>query len=155
MQQRNRSLLNQHGFAYVWILLVFTLLSLIIGHWASNYATVQQRYKEKELLRIGEEYRNALIRFYAASPGGVKTYPIKLEELLLDPRYLKVTRYMRQLPKDPISGNDFELIRNNNREIIAVRSTSIKKPIKQRGFEQDQQHFNDAQSYREWIFSAF
>ena len=143
---------KEQGFAYIWMLLVFTLLSVGIGQWATNYATLQQRHKEQELLRIGLAYRDAIYRYYENSPGGLKAYPLELEDLLRDPRHLKIVRYLRRLEKDPITEKDFELIHNSNNEIIGVRSSSNRKPIKEKNFLPSLQRFEKAKTYKGWTF---
>ncbi|HCJ6672711.1 TPA: type II secretion system protein, partial [Acinetobacter baumannii] len=104
---------SQQGAIYIWMLLSLLFLSLGIGQWSINYATLKQREKEEELLRIGLMYRKAIYQYYQNSPGGVKTYPEKLEDLLRDPRYLEVKRYLRKLEKDPMTSKDFLLIKNS------------------------------------------
>jgi len=42
----------------------------------------RQREKEKELLYVGDQFREAIALYYQRTPGTVKRYPEKLEELL-------------------------------------------------------------------------
>lgn len=148
-------LLNrQHGFAYVWMLSALILLAIAIGQWAANYATLQQRSKELELLRIGIAYKNAIERFYLASPGDIKNYPIHLDDLLKDPRKLAITRYLRKLEKDPLTQQDFVIIRNADQQIIGVYSKAAGDPIKQRNFPSALKNFTGTGSYEDWKFIA-
>lgn len=143
---------SQQGAIYIWILLSLLFLSLGIGQWSINYATLKQREKEEELLRIGLMYRKAIYQYYQNSPGGVKTYPEKLEDLLRDPRYLEVKRYLRKLEKDPITSKDFLLIRNSEKKIIGIHSSSRKKIIKKTGFLPSLQKFEKTEKYIDWMF---
>ncbi len=142
----------QYGVVYVWMLVSLIFLSLGIGYWSSNYAILKQREKEQELLRIGLIYRNAIYQYYKNSPGGVKSFPVKLDDLLKDPRSLEVRRYLRKLEKDPITSLSFEVVRNTHGEIINVHSVSDKKVIKKKGFPIELNSFEQAKSYRDWLF---
>ncbi|KJH64883.1 hypothetical protein UF12_01970 [Acinetobacter calcoaceticus] len=134
------------------MLLSLLFLSLGIGQWSINYATLKQREKEEELLRIGLMYRKAIYQYYQNSPGDVKTYPEKIEDLLRDPRYLEVKRYLRKLEKDPMTSKDFLLIKNSENQIIGIYSSSLQKTIKKAGFLPSLQRFEKSKKYKEWIF---
>ena len=152
MRLRNANLSASRGVAYIWMLLTLVLLGLGIGQWATNYATQQQRYKEQELLRVGEMYREAIRRYCNNSPAGIEICPYRLEDLLHDPRQIQMTRYIRKVWKDPITNNSFELIKNTEGMIIGVRSSSTRRPIKQKKFLPYQQGFENANTYQDWQF---
>ncbi|WP_228277587.1 type II secretion system protein [Acinetobacter dispersus] len=144
---------HQSGAVYVWMLVSLIFLSLGLGQWSINYATIKQREKEQELIKVGLIYRNAIHEYYESSPGGVKNLPEKLEDLLKDPRYLDTRRYLRKLEKDPMTSLNFEIIRNTNGQIIGVHSISDKKTLKKRGFPIELKKFEQAKSYKEWFFT--
>lgn len=150
----NMYLSSKAGFAYVWILGILIFLSLGIGQWAVNYATIKQREKEKELLIIGHRYQQAIKKYYENTPGGIKVFPSELSDLLKDPRHLSITRYMRKLEKDPITGEDFLVIRNIDHLVIGVYSRSDKEPIKKDGFNEYEASFKNSKQYNEWKFSV-
>ncbi|WP_446091228.1 type II secretion system protein [Acinetobacter sp. 1124_18A] len=143
---------SQQGAIYIWMLLSLLFLSLGIGQWSINYATLKQREKEEELLKIGVMYRKAIYQYYQNSPGGVKTYPEKLEDLLRDPRYLEVKRYLRKLEKDPMTSKDFLLIKNSENQIIGIYSSSLQKTIKKIGFLPSLEKFEKVERYQDWKF---
>ncbi|MFV5440455.1 type II secretion system protein [Acinetobacter oleivorans] len=143
---------SQQGAIYIWMLLSLLFLSLGIGQWSINYATLKQREKEEELLKIGLMYRNAIYQYYQNSPGGVKNYPEKLEDLLRDPRYLEVKRYLRKLEKDPMTSKDFLIIKNSENQIIGIYSSSLQKTIKKTGFLPSLQKFEKVERYQDWKF---
>lgn len=143
---------SQQGAIYIWMLLSLLFLSLGIGQWSINYATLKQREKEEELLKIGLMYRKAIYQYYQNSPGGVKTYPEKLEDLLRDPRYLEVKRYLRKLEKDPMTSKDFLVIKNSENQIIGVYSSSLQKTIKKIGFLPSLEKFEKVERYQDWKF---
>lgn len=151
-KNQKKSLNSQQGAIYIWMLLSLIFLSLGVGQWAINYATIRKIEKEQDLLRIGLTYRNAIQNYYQSSPGSIKTYPGELDDLLKDPRYFDVKRYMRKLEKDPMTSNDFELVRNSDGKITGIRSSSNSEPIKKKGFNKEIVKFNNATSYKMWIF---
>jgi len=51
---------------------------------AKSSSHSRQREKEKELLYVGDQFREAIALYYQRTPGTVKRYPEKLEELLED-----------------------------------------------------------------------
>lgn len=143
---------SQQGAIYIWMLLSLLFLSLGIGQWSINYATLKQREKEEELLKIGLMYRKAIYQYYQNSPGGVKTYPEKLEDLLRDPRYLEVKRYLRKLEKDPMTSKDFLIIKNRENQIIGIYSSSLQKIIKKTRFLPSLEKFEKVEKYQDWKF---
>ncbi|GAA5559964.1 type II secretion system protein [Acinetobacter seifertii] len=142
----------EYGAVYIWMLLLLIFISLGIGRWSVNYATLKQREKEQDLLRVGLIYQNAIFQYYNNSPGGVKDLPEKLEDLLKDPRSLEVRRYMRKLEKDPISQHSFEVVRNSSGKIIGVHSPSDQTTIKKSKFPEKIKYFEGSRTYRDWIF---
>ena len=133
------------------------LFAIAIGGIALSGAAVVwqmevRREKEKELLFVGEEYRQAIARYTRASPGGRQDYPEKLEDLLLDKRFPMPVRHLRRIYRDPLGPDgEWTLIRQQGR-IIGVASKSQEKPIKIAGFGATQSDFEGAKSYAEWRF---
>lgn len=140
------------GFAYIWMLIVFSILAVVIGQWSVNYATLLQREKEQDLIRIGSLYQKAINEYYNNSPLGYPKYPVKLEELLRDERHSEIFRYLRKIEKDPITNKNFEVIRNKENGIIGIYSPSLKQPIKIKNFPEYLTSFEQANSYRDWKF---
>jgi hypothetical protein len=60
---------------------------------AESWSHARQREKEAELQWIGGQFRQAIGLYYQRSPGALKRYPEKLEDLLEDRRFLSVQRY--------------------------------------------------------------
>lgn len=147
---------RQAGFGYLLVLLLVALLAMGLGQAGTLWRTESQRIKETDLLFIGEQYRQAIQSYYAASPGNAKHYPKKLEDLLLDARQIKLTRHLRKLYSDPITGkNEWGLIRDaDSQEISGVYSLAPGEPRKQQGFSTPQSTFVEAKSYEAWRFMA-
>lgn len=79
-------------------------------------------------------------------------YPGSLEELLKDERFPGVRRHLRKVFVDPMTGKaEWGLVQVSGR-IVGIHSLSTAVPIKQAGFEGEEQAFIGAQSYVEWVF---
>ncbi|AOX99679.1 hypothetical protein [Jeongeupia sp. USM3] len=145
------------GFAYLWVLLLVALMSLGLTVGIEIAATAVQRDKEKSLLGIGRQFREALRRYYETPrQGGAdagKEYPASLEDLLKDNRFPGTKRHLRQIFVDPITGKaEWGVLRVSGR-IVGVYSLSKKIPIKQDHFEPDDMGFRGKQQYRDWQFT--
>ncbi|WP_418119363.1 hypothetical protein [Variovorax sp. 350MFTsu5.1] len=83
----------------------------------------------------------------------LRGYPSSLEDLLKDERFPGIRRHLRKIFVDPMTGKaEWGLVQVSGR-IVGIHSLSTAVPIKQAGFESDEQAFTGAQSYAEWIFS--
>ena len=146
---------RQTGVAYIGLLLMIAMIGIVAGTAADVYQQTRQRSREKELLWIGDQYRKAIASYMAASPGGAQTYPPKLEELLLDPRFPGVRRHLRRIYPDPMTGKaNWELIMAPEGGIAGVKSRSTLTPLKQAGFRPQDMHLEGKNSYAEWEFSV-
>jgi len=127
-------------------------ITLGLGKLLDNVAKSNQRAREDELLYVGTLYRDAIRQYSEGTPAGTRPYPDTLDDLLRDPRYPVVRRYLRQLYSDPMTGRAFEPISAPEGGIMGVRSTSSRKPLKLAGFRDDQASFATASAYRQWEF---
>ncbi|KQW99771.1 hypothetical protein ASC84_19980 [Acinetobacter sp. Root1280] len=144
---------NNYGFSTVWMLVVIFILTFVIGSWANNYINILRFNKEKELIRIGLDYKKAIRSYYNNSPGGSMSYPHSLTDLTRDLRYNdKTIRYLRKVEIDPISGKKFRLVLNKDNQIIGVYSESKQRPLKQDNFPRELYNLFHKNSYDEWIF---
>ena len=143
------------GFTYLWVLLLVALLGLGLTVAAEVHTTLIRQDKEKELLAIGREFREALRRFREAPGGGqVAGYPSSLDELIHDERRGVVLRHLRRIYVDPMTGQpQWGEVRVGGR-IVGIHSLSTEVPLKKEGFELEYQHFRNAKSYGDWVFSA-
>lgn len=94
---------KQQGAVYLWCLIGIVLLSLGLGRSLEVYSTQKKREKEEEQRYILNLYEKAIKNYYYNSPGEVKKWPEKLEDLLRDPRYVTPKRYIRKLYNDPLT----------------------------------------------------
>ena len=112
-----------------------------------------QRQRERELLRIGHAFRDAIGRYHQRSPGTQRRYPEKLDDLLLDLRYLSLERHLRRIYRDPMTAKaEWGLVPAPEGGIMGVHSLSTAAPIKTGGFDDDDALFAGKSSYAEWKF---
>ncbi|MDA8109277.1 MAG: type II secretion system protein [Betaproteobacteria bacterium] len=141
---------RSRGFTYLLLLLAVALLGLGLATAGSVWHTTVTRQKERELLWIGERYRRAIEQYYQNGPA---QYPRKLTDLLSDPRKESVTRYLRKLYDDPITGSsDWGIVKAPDGGIMGVYSRSTGRPIKIAAFPPADAAFANARSYRDWKF---
>ncbi len=142
---------RQNGLAYLWLLLLISLLSLGLSKSLEVYSNIYQRQKEEDLIYTGLLYKSAIKQYYDS--GQINhSYPNVITELLKDSRYIVVRRYLRKLYVDPITNQDFELIYAPEGGICGVRSTSNKIPIKKIFIHNELEINKVAETYQQWEF---
>ncbi|MDR1367336.1 MAG: type II secretion system GspH family protein [Candidatus Accumulibacter sp.] len=140
------------GFTYLWALFSVAFFGVASLATAELWSTAVKREREKELIFAGRQFREAIGRYYEATPGGEKRYPASLEDLLEDARYLNVRRHLRKIYRDPMTGEaNWGLMRMGGR-IVGVHSLSREAPLKSRGFLLQESEFEESASYSEWVF---
>ena len=140
--------------ALVIVLVAVTLLSLATLAPLRNEQHALQRERETELLFIGEQFRQALASYAAATPPGAARSPKSLTELLEDKRFPNVRRHLRRVYADPFTGAaDWTLITQQG-AIIGVASGSSRQPLKRSGFARADAAFAEARSYAGWKFTV-
>jgi type II secretory pathway pseudopilin PulG len=144
---------NPNGFTYIALLAAIVIIGITLGSAAKSWQNIAQRDKEEELLFRGNQYRLAIERYYNALPGR-RQFPNSIDELLMDSRTPIGKRHLRQQYKDPITGEDFELVRDmfHGNTIKGVYSKSEKTPIKQADFPEELKDFEGKTKYSEWQF---
>ena len=137
---------NEQGFALIMAMFFVVLVGISLMMIGQQWSVTMKRDREAELLFRGNRIK-AAIELYAADlevQKGIRTnrYPINLKDLTKkEPK-----RYLQMLYKDPITGKDFELIREG-KEIKGVRSSSKDVPY-------DQVNFKGAGTYEAIRFEA-
>ena len=67
----------EQGFTLAGALIVTALLGAGAAAYGEIASHAAQREKERELLFVGNQFRQAIGAYYERSPGGVKRYPHK------------------------------------------------------------------------------
>lgn len=147
---------NDQGFTYIGLLILLAILSVVTLGTVTLDAIVKRRHAEEELLRIGNDFRKALILYAINSPVGSSRYPSKLEDLCRDPRFQKPKRYLRMVLPDPLTGKTlWGIIRSpDGQGILGIYSLAEGNPIKIAMFDEEFREFTNSKTYQDWIFST-
>lgn len=146
---------SRNGFTYIGILIAITIIGVALAETGIIWHTAQQRDRERQLLYVGDQFRLAIDRYYnvGAAVGAAGQYPQSLDDLLRDPRLVGVSRYLRKIYYDPMTGTQhWGLIRNSVGRIMGVYSLSDKYPIKQSNFPSTDKGFEGKKKYSQWTF---
>src|SRR5881628_1542486 len=140
------------GVTYLLVMLAVVLLGISVTVAAQQWKAVVQREKEADLLARGIEIQAALALYSAQQKKGRvgftgEIYPLTLEELTKQPKPA-----LRKAYKDPVTGNDWEYVRDPTGRIKGVRSKSKAEPFKQKDFPPVVRHFDGLTSYNDWVF---
>uniref|UniRef100_Q47B32 Transmembrane protein n=1 Tax=Dechloromonas aromatica (strain RCB) TaxID=159087 RepID=Q47B32_DECAR len=142
---------HQKGITFLAVLFTIAISGIALAGTGALWQMETRREKEKELLFAGEEYRQAIASYVDNSPGDPQ-YPVKLADLLQDPRFPMPVRHLRRLYPEPMSlDGQWQLIRRQGR-IVGVASPSSAPPIKVAGFPPEQAEFENAVRYADWQF---
>ena len=142
----------EKGTALLTVLFMVVLLGLAASLAGQSLGALLQREREAELIWRGQQYRQAIGSYYNLKHGGQGMYPAKLEDLLRDPRSPGVVRHLRRLYTDPMTGKEWELVKDPAEKLIGVRSSSDLVPFQQAGFPKGLENFEGKTAYREWEF---
>ena len=144
---------RSRGFTYIALLAAIVIIGISLGAAGKYWSNVMQREQEEELLFRGGQYRLAIERYFLAIPGRFQ-YPQDIDELLKDSRSATGKRHLRQKYKDPITNDDFEVIRDQAKgnRITGVYSKSAKEALRTAGFEEPYKEFEGKKKYNEWKF---
>ena len=144
---------NQRGLALIFVLVAVTLLGLMAGIAGSSWQTIVQRAKEQELLWRGGQIRNAIGSYYNTAQGGSQfSFPANFEQLLKDPRFVGKKRHLRRFYFDPMTGDEWEFIKEPSGRIKGVRSRSDKEPFQKDNFSKENEKLAGKTTYAEWQF---
>lgn len=143
----------QSGFGLLAALFAIAAIGLLLSGAGEVWQTSAKRERERELLFVGRQFRQAIIAYYQHSPGA-KNFPKELSDLLEDKRQPRKTRYLRRIYRDPLCNcDDWGLIKAGD-SIIGVYSRSDGAPLIHSGFPAELKGFADAKNYSDWKFTA-
>lgn len=144
---------GQAGFTYLAALFLVAILGALLASAGGLWSTAQQREKERELLFVGGQFRDAIKQYYEKSPGAVKRYPDKLEDLLQDERQIATQRYLRKIFIDPMTRSDkWGIVHAPQGGIMGIYSLSEEPPLKAANFREADRDFEGRAKYSEWKF---
>jgi len=146
--------MRQRGFTYLVLLFMVAIMGAVLAATATVWHTLAQRDKEQELLYAGHAFRRAIGLYYERTPGTVKQYPKKLDDLLEDKRQISLARYLRKIYIDPLTASQkWGLVPGPGGTIMGVYSRSEATPIKTGNFDKADKDFAGTGSYRDWRFT--
>lgn len=144
---------KQTGFTYLTVLFATAIAGVVLAEVFINWTQDSQREKERQLLFVGNQFRQAIALYYERTPGAVKRYPEKLEDLLTDERYSTPQHYLRKLYRDPITNRtQWGLVIAQGGGIMGIHSLSDEQPLKVAGFGYADSSFEGAGKYSQWVF---
>jgi len=144
---------RSRGFAYIALLLFVGLTGAFLAAAGTLYSTAAQREKERELLFVGNQFRQAIDQYYRKGPG-LQTWPKTLEELVDDKRNVVTQHWLRRIYTDPITrSTDWGVIEAPGGGIMGVYSKSEETPIKSANFAVRDEAFKGATKYSDWKFA--
>lgn len=150
-RQRRR---RPYGFAYILLLIAVAVLGIASAAAVSLGSQIARRDAEAQLLAIGEEFERALRRYRSMRGNILSTGPRSLEDLLKDTGRSTLTRHLRQIYADPLTGKpEWGLQRASDGTITGIYSLAAGEPIKRSGFDEVHSGFSDARAYADWIFT--
>jgi type II secretory pathway pseudopilin PulG len=144
------------GFTYIGVLLAVVFIGVGLAATGTVWQQTRQREKERELLFVGNQFRQALEGYYENPPQDkARKFPQKIEDLLQDDRRLEVRRYLRTIYRDPMTGStEWGLLRDASQGIVGLYSLSGGEPLKTANFDPDDAALAGKRHYHEWRFIA-
>jgi len=144
----------QQGYTYIGLLILVAVTATLSAGLLRTGAVVQRHVAEEALLEAGSDLGNALYSYARATPQGQNARPQRMEDLLHDPRFTKITvRHLRRIPLDPMTGQTRwgELRAEGGLGIDAFYSLSDLQ-TQRTTFIAKYADFADKRYYRDWVF---
>ena len=153
-----KPLFSEKGFTLLAVLFIVMIMGIMLGMMGETWSMIMRRDREEELLFRGKQIKDAINRFAtAAGPTGAATTTVTpLGDLRFlyeaDPRFLERRRYLRKNYLDPITGKEWQVIKDPIKGITGVVSSSEQEPLKQANFPEEFKDFEKKKKYKEWQF---
>jgi len=145
---------REQGFTYVIVMFAVAVTSILALRAVETTITNERRLRESDLMAVGEIFRNAIKDYYENSPGTLKEYPSRLEDMLDDVRMSTRRRQLRRIYRDPITGKPGWglVMTEDGMHVKGIYSLSSKQPLKTGGFIREFAQFAGAKTYMDWKF---
>ena len=150
----NLDINSSEGFTYIGLLLLIAITGIALSVAGISWQYQVRSEKEQQLLFVGNQFRNAIDKYYISSPGDLKVYPLTLNDLLEDKRMPNVVRHLRQIYLDPMTGKSDWILQIEQGRIIGIHSRSSLAPFKIAGFNEADAKFSEAKTYQQWVFKT-
>lgn len=124
---------RQRGFNYPLLLAAMVIVGVVLAGLGEVWHSAAIREKEAQLLFVGNEFSQAIGRYYEFTPAGPKQYPQSLDDLILDRRFPRPVRHLRKVYVDPFRGTpEWGLVLEQGR-VIGVYSEAEGVPMRKLG----------------------
>lgn len=104
ISRRNPKRSSEGGYALIVIMIMVAIMAVLALAHTENVVTQIRRDREEELVHRGAQYARAIKKYQAKFPG---QYPTTIDQL----EKSNNVRFLRKRYKDPITGQDFKLLR--------------------------------------------
>lgn len=136
-------------------LLLVALVALSLAAAGPLWSQQARRDRERELMRIGSAYAQAIAAYHRVSPGAQPQFPPTVEALLLDTRFVGTVRHLRRAYGDPANAQlPWGLLRDETGRIVGVHSLSLEAPLAQGPVVLPDRRLPAATRYADWKFLA-
>lgn len=154
---------SESGFTYIAAIVMVTIMGVMLGAVGQTWSTIMKRERETELMFRGTQIVRAIERYQNSDrPANTQqnqqqNAPVrKLNELrdLWEPdtRFARKVRYLRKEYLDPMTNEEFDVIKDPAKGIVGVKSKSEDEPLKQANFPLEFLEFEGKKKYSEWEF---
>ena len=146
---------RQGGLILLVVLLFIAVSSLASSALVVAHETQSRREKEQQLLFVGDQFRQAIQRYYnTVPPGGARSFPASMDDLIEDRRFPIPVRHLRRIYIDPMTGRaDWQFVHAGG-GITGVHSSSTREVLKTKDFPKGYEQFESAGTYADWVFLA-
>ncbi len=121
---------SEGGYTFLVVLGLTAVFSIGLAVAGTTWSKGVRRDHERDLLRIGGLYAQALADYRDRSQGSVRRYPANLSDLLKDSRTVGLNRDLRRLYPDPVAPElPWGLILDDQGNIMGVHSQSQEAPL--------------------------
>jgi type II secretory pathway pseudopilin PulG len=144
---------KERGFTYLGLMIIVMIMGAALAATGTFFSHAAQREKERELLFVGHQFRDAIESYYRRSPGA-SAYPKTLDDLVEDKRFPMPQHHLRRIYRDPVTGSaQWALVEApGGAGIMGVHSVSQDAPIKSGNFDAADASFEGAAKYADWQF---
>jgi type II secretory pathway pseudopilin PulG len=143
------------GFTFVAMLVAVAVISISLAVAGPLWSQQVRREHERELMRIGALYAQALASYRRNSPGTEHRFPSALADLLDDERTVRTQRYLRRLYPDPVAPTyAWGVLLDESGSIAGVYSRSEAEPLARSSVQVGPIVLPPARHYSDWHFMA-
>lgn len=134
------------GFTYLVLLWWVAISTLMLAALGQQWQLESRRQREIELVFRANQILAALAAYRCATPDGLPSAPVNLQQLVEDVRGTAPGHHLRRLWPDPISGGEWGLLKHPASDgIRGVYSVAAGTPLRAPP---------GVTSYAEWHFDA-